>query len=102
MADFVPKVGKIIAPEDSPFRDAIHVAVAPVEASMYLLPGQRVGLQQDGRAGHVDKPIGIVDPFLEYPVLPGQKFYLFIFPGTTTNLRHVYFHEAFAYKPEKE
>jgi hypothetical protein len=89
-------IGKIIREERH--RDAIHIAVAPVEALYELKPGERVGLL-DGKAisSTIVESVGIVDPFLTHTVLPGQVFYLFLFlfPGTITSLRHEWVHPAF-------
>lgn len=83
-------------------RDAIHIAVAPVTAGMDLGPGQRVFINSHGDAmlavGEV-KPTGIVDPFLAGPVMTGNRFYLCLFPGTVTGLRHVWSHPAFEPTP---
>lgn len=88
-------LGKLI--EGDQQRDAIHVAIAPVIAADYLLPGQRIGLVPGhvDRAGLVDSPIGIVDPFLRKAVRPEEKFFMVLFPETTTNLRHNWDHPAF-------
>lgn len=89
-------IGKLIKQERG--RDAIHISVAPIEAAHELKPGERVGIHE-GRAfasgiGIVEE-IGIVDPFLTHVVLPGQRFYLFLFPGSITSLRHEWEHPAF-------
>lgn len=79
-------------------RDAIHVAIAPVEAAHRLRPGERVGFIEGGNTtlvGESDEPVGIVDPFLTHAVTRGQRFYLFLFPNTVTSLRHVWTHPAF-------
>ena len=89
------KLGQII--EGEQHRDAIHIAVAPVEAAEQFVPGQRVGLLADGRASgkpFVDK-IGIVDPFLRTDVEAGQRFWLWLTPYTITSLRHEWTHPAF-------
>jgi hypothetical protein len=86
----------IITPQE---KDAIHIAVAPVEAAHNLSPGARVQLAPDGRAVQGSKPIGIVDPVLELPVSAGEKFWLFLFPGTITALRHDWTHPAFTQIP---
>ena len=94
-----PVLGRLI--EGEAFRDAVHVAIAPVEAGQPLLPGDRVGLLEDGKAGYVapEKQIGIVDPYLVSPVRIGQRFYLCLFPNTVTSLRHAWTHPAFRPKP---
>jgi hypothetical protein len=103
MADNVPRVGEIIQAGEAAFRDAIHVAVAPVTAAEDLEPGQRVGLLSRGAASALaPEPVGIVDPFLRGKVLQGERFYLFLFPGTITGLRHQWTHKAFRPGPFKE
>ncbi len=89
------KVGVLI--DDTAQRDAIHIAVAPLKAGQVLQPGQRIGLiNGDGvRESAAVPAIGIVDPFLREPVLIGQTFWLFLFPGTITSLRHAWTHPAF-------
>jgi hypothetical protein len=92
----IPNLGAL--PGDDARRDAVHIAVAPVVAAARLLPGQHVGFLEDGRAGASEKPIGVVDPYLSEAVLPGQRFWLFLYPGTVTSLRHVWTHPAFTVK----
>jgi hypothetical protein len=88
------KLGQLI---DSPQeRDAIHVAVAPVEAAEDLSPGQHIGIRLDGRASSKGTaPIGIVDPFLKAKVPTGKRFWLFLYPYTIQSLRHHWEHPAF-------
>lgn len=91
-------IGKIIEGEAA--RDAIHVAVAPVVAGEALEPGMHVAFDENGTV--VPSPgnrIGIVDPFLRSGVEKGQKFYLFLYPKTVTNLRHDWAHPAFRNEP---
>lgn len=89
------KLGQLI---DGPAeRDAIHIAVAPVVATVRMRPGCRVGLDEEGAAeiSESSRCIGIVDPFLTEDVLPGQRFFLVLFPNTVTSLRHSWEHPAF-------
>jgi hypothetical protein len=76
-------------------RDAVHIAVAPVVAKTRLKPGQHVGLVSRDEVGPSKHPIGIVDPFLKQPVQAGERFYLFLYPGSITSLRHEWTHPAF-------
>jgi hypothetical protein len=88
------KIGQIIM--DEQHKDAIHVAIAPVVASHRLYPGQPIGLGNQGYAyATVADPCGIVDPFLTKTVEEGQKFWMFLKPGTITSLRHEWTHPAF-------
>ena len=90
---YVPNLGHMPAADAR--RDAVHVAVAPVVAVELLLPGEHIGLYEDGRAGSAAKHIGVVDPFRRQEVQPGERFWLFLYPGTVTSLRHVWTHPAF-------
>ncbi|MCE9607698.1 MAG: hypothetical protein K8U03_22650 [Planctomycetia bacterium] len=92
-----PGLGRLIEDGDRR-RDAVHVPVAAVMAATRLTPGQHVGLTQEGNiemVGPCDRPIGIVDPFLTKDVEPGERFWLFIYPGSITGLRHIWTHSAF-------
>lgn len=82
-------LGTILTGEE--LRDAIHLAVVAMVASEKLFPGQR--LNKDG--GTTGETIGIVDPFLRGPVMPGQHFWFVIDPRTITSLRHVWTHPDF-------
>src|SRR5690349_11004258 len=93
-----PQLGQLIVDGDRR-RDAIHIAVAPVTAAARLSPGQHVGLVQEGNlelVGLCECNIGVVDPFLPTDVEPGQRFWLFLYPGSITGLRHIWTHPAFA------
>ena len=80
-------------------RDAIHLGVEPVEAGEQLAVGAIIGIK-DGKAYQSTKrngikALGIVDPFLESKVLPGQRFWLVVLPCQITSLRHVWEHPDF-------
>lgn len=92
-------LGKIITTPQA-HRDAIHIAVAPVWAGERLAPGEHIGLNRHGMAvGDVDPQIGVVDPFLRETVEPGQCFWLYLYPGSITSLRHDWTHPAFDHTP---
>jgi len=96
--DALETLGTIIS--DSEKRDAIHLAVEPIEAGEMLVPGQDVGIAY-GKAFHRGvNHVGIVDPFLKVAVRPGQKFWLVVYPRKITSLRHVWTHPDFAEVPE--
>jgi hypothetical protein len=91
--DALDTLGSIIGPDEK--RDAIHLAVDPVEAGERLRPAEHVTLV-GGKAwlagpGH---GIGIVDPFLEENVARGERFWLVVYPRQITSLRHVWEHPA--------
>jgi hypothetical protein len=95
MADEHTGLGKLIEGDKS--RDAVHIAIAPVEATEKLFPGQGVSLLEGGAtrvAASADWD-GIVDPFLTTPVFPGQRFWMWMRPGSITSLRHEWTHPAF-------
>lgn len=77
-------------------KDAIHIAVAPIMAAHTLIAGRHVGIDKLGRATeHEGEPIGIVDPFLKVTIEPGQRFWLFLYPGTITSMHHQWSHPSF-------
>jgi hypothetical protein len=89
-----PTIGQLI--DDQQFRDAIHVAIAPVVATENLQPGWHIGITSPGSnaAGRCKPHLGIVDPFLTTDVKPGQRFFMFLYPNTITSLRHEWTHPA--------
>lgn len=90
MSETQDLIGKILPANAE--RDAIHIAVAPMVAGEPLSAGVPVGLK-DGKAHKMVKgDIGVVDPFLKVLLRPGDRFYLFLYPNTSTGLRHVYTH----------
>lgn len=111
----MPELGKLVdfSKEEDRCRDAVHLAIAPVMAGVKVFPGEDVCFQKD-KDGNLDtttvvscersdqnsNAVGIVDPFLKDAVWPGQRFWLFLYPGTITSLKHNWTHPAF--KKEKE
>lgn len=93
--DKVPRLGKLIT--DEQFRDAVHIAVAPVTAGMEMHPGEHIGFIGDAYTvgTNASKLLGIVDPFLEGHVEEGERFYMFLYPNTITSLRHEWTHPVF-------
>lgn len=89
-----PKLGTILRGTET--RDAIHIAITPIIAAHFLRPGTRVGVDDSGKANaNGEYPtLGIVDPFLQKPVQDGETFYLFLFPGTITNMWHEWTHPS--------
>lgn len=93
------KLGQVIdGPQN---RDAIHIAVAPVTASESLNPGEGIRFisGQSEIVESTSEPIGVVDPFLKGSVYKGQRFWMFLNPGSITSLRHDWTHPAFT-EPE--
>jgi hypothetical protein len=86
-------LGQII--DETQKRDAIHIAVLPIVATEKLFAGQDVGLVDGGASTKAKKHTGIVDPFLKVPVMPGQRFWLLLYPRMVTSLRHVWSHPEF-------
>lgn len=81
MSDHTKLIGTVL--DNTPGRDAVHIALSPMVATRQMQPGERLAN-------------GIVDPFLTQPVPAGKWFFLFLYPGTVTSLRHVWTHPAFA------
>lgn len=76
-------------------RDAIHLAVEPIQAAERLFPGQDVGLVDGMASGKAKKHLGIVDPFIRGAIEKGEYFWLVVYPRQITSLRHVWEHPDF-------
>lgn len=90
------KLGSIITTTQQ--KDAVHIAIVPVISESTLSPGDHIGLVYPGVSrlvGCVRNNIGIVDPFLKEDVLPGDRFWMFMYPGSISSLRHDWTHAAF-------
>lgn len=86
------RVGVLI--DETAERDAIHIAVCPCIAGVQMRAGRHVGVKE-GVASPLFEHIGIVDPFLKSDVEKDQHFYVFLYPGSITSLRHQWTHPAF-------
>ena len=93
------KLGELLEVVSGQQRDAVHVAVVPVVSKFTLKPGQHIGipdLTEPDYVGPCGNNIGIVDPFLEHEaLLPGMKFLMCLYPGTTTGMRHAWKHPTY-------
>jgi hypothetical protein len=96
MSHHPTEFGKLVPDHIQPgTRDAIHVACTPVKAVTTLSPGQHVNAQGYPIYYGEKTGVGVVDPFLKTDVYRGQTFWLFLYPGTITGLRHEWEHPAF-------
>ena len=96
MAD--PHFGRLVPADFPDERDAIHIATAAVYATEDLKPGDHVGFvnkEKDQMGKSELAPLGIVDPFLPQPVKKGERFWVFLYPGTIQSLRHAWSHPSF-------
>lgn len=96
MAD--PQFGRLVPADFPDERDAIHIATAAVFATEDLNPGDHVGFvtKDNDKMGRSElAPVGIVDPFLPKPVKKGERFWVFLYPGTIQSLRHNWSHPSF-------
>ena len=96
MAD--PQFGRLVPADFPDERDAIHIATAAVFAHENLNPGDHVGFvtkEHDIMGRSEIAPVGIVDPFLPKGVKKGERFWVFLYPGTIQSLRHSWSHPSF-------
>lgn len=98
------KLGQLITkPGEQNQRDAVHIAVVPMLAVCDLYAAQPIGVNEDGTNADPHAPhVGIVDPFLTAKVKPGETFWLFLFQGSVTTLRHEWTHPAFPVIPHAD
>lgn len=90
--DALETLGMIIG--DNEKRDAIHLAVIPVKAGVSLMAGMYINAV-DGVAKPDPRGLGIVDPFIDGPIEPGQNFWMVLRPRIIKSLRHVWSHPSF-------
>ena len=96
MAD--PQFGRLVPADFPDERDAIHIATAAVFAHENLNPGDHVGFvtkEHDVMGRSEIAPVGVVDPFLPKGVKKGERFWVFLYPGTIQSLRHSWSHPSF-------
>lgn len=91
--DALATLGTIITDKEK--RDAIHLAVIPMQAKTKLMPGEHLDSSGNRAGVYGDESVGIIDPFLDDEVKPGEWFWLVIYPRTIKSLRHVWEHPAF-------
>ena len=94
--DALETLGNVI--DSSQKRDAIHIAVEPIQAAEILAPCDHVGIVNGKATKYVKAAelIGIVDPFIKGCVRDGEWFWLMVYPRQITSLRHVWSHPKFA------
>jgi hypothetical protein len=100
--DALDTLGTIIDPFQE--RDAIHLAVFPVQAGeAKLRPGDHCYIGADGKAYYAESSalgMGLVDPFIEMKRIPeDQWFWLVVYPRQITSLHHVWEHPRFPSTP---
>lgn len=96
--DALETLGTIITPDEK--RDAIHLAVIPIQAPYPVLPGQHVNSLGRIVGPYSSEAVGIVDPFVTREIEKGEWFWLVIYPRKITSLRHVWSHPAFPEESE--
>lgn len=98
MKDAVATMGALL-PDDAAGRDAVHVAVFSAHSARALHPGQCVAIvthgEKDAEVSPLGELVGIVDPFLGGVVMPGERFWVYLYPRTITALSHRWSHPAF-------
>ena len=94
-----PLIGKTLDHSTEYNRDAIHVPIMQVFALEVLNPGEKIRLKKRGNVFEAlkttTKPLAVVDPYLDGPVKPGEKFYAWIKPATVKKLWHEWSHPIF-------
>lgn len=94
--EVLTEAGKVLGTiiDETVKRDSVHIAVEPVVAKVALQPGQLIRLYKAdsnvATSANSQDYQGIVDPFLLDSVKPGQRFLMFLKPGSMMTLRHVW------------
>jgi hypothetical protein len=93
--DALTTLGTILPSSQTGQCDGVHVPVLRVHAAHPLYPNQDVGVTGPGASdatAHAVAKLGKVDPFLTKAVARGQGFWMVLYPGQITTLRHVWEH----------
>lgn len=92
------RIGTIL--DETAEKDAVHFAVLPViSADDYLYAGNQIKFVF-GSTTHVKSARdgasaqGVVDPFITDSIQKGDRFFMFMNPGSITSLRHEWTHPA--------
>ncbi len=93
------QLGRLITGEA--VKDAIHIAIAPVEAGEWIYPGSAIGVKNGVAFVHLRRKVGIADPFLTERIAKGAKFWIMLYPNTITSLRHEWTHPDFGETSEE-
>lgn len=87
-------------PEELGVKDAVHVAIVSVRASLAMEPGSKCLMNENGEAyPSNNKSIGIADPFLKGTIKRGQNFLLILNPDAIDNVQHIWDHPKFSFAP---
>ena len=85
----MPNLGSLSSHSDG--RDAIQLAVFPVQAGTTLYPGQAIFLYEKlAFPQTVQNNQIIVDPFLPHSIARGDFFWACLRPGAVASLRHIW------------
>ncbi len=94
-------------PSKNDDRDAVHIAIIPMEAGEDLNPGDHVckvgNTVVKPTPDTLETPIGIVDPFLSPRLIKkGTTIWVCLYPNQVFGMRHHWKHQAFLSKDESE
>jgi len=76
-------------------RDAVHVPIISAKAAHELRPGQHVILNADGSVSSClteNTSLGVVDPYINGIIKPGDSVWVFVRPGSISTLTHHWTH----------
>ena len=94
-----PAIGELIT-GPAKNRDAIHVPIIEAiiaEGEGFIAPGTALTLVKEGDSfiaySNKSNPVGVVDPFINKHLRPGDRFYLWLRPDSTKKLWHDWTHK---------